>query len=57
LYRKRFAWFKGAARMAHEAKREGIAEPARIQALSHHDIKIVFAQRVLPGVIDFDGNN
>ena len=40
--------FKGAPRVAHEAKREGVTEPARVQALSHDTVKIVFAQRVMP---------
>ena len=47
LDRERFALFKGAPRVAHEAKREGVTEPARVQALSHYAIKIVFAQRVM----------
>src|SRR5271165_7635022 len=48
LDRERFALFKGAPRVAHEAKREGVTEPARVQALSHDTVKIVFAQRVMP---------
>ena len=39
LDRERFALFKGAPRVAHEAKREGVTEPARVQALSHDGSK------------------
>ena len=48
LDRERFALFNGAPRVAHQAKREGVTEPARVQALSHDTVKIVFAQRVMP---------